>query len=163
MSTTTPAARKPRARKPRTTVAPEVLTVLIEDVAVDRLMEMGSEKEETVEETVEESAAVNASMEVQMAAEAAEAAKDVTVVEVVDTRYPSDLLTDPRKVAMVEAVVEFAKANYEKDGWDIVVETMTAEEIAKVVYLCRTPAGAVRKIHAIVATMDEVRRDVQEA
>lgn len=60
---------------------------------------------------------------------------------------------DPRVVA----VKEYAKAttNYET-GWDIVVETMSNQDIYEVVKKTKTPAGAIRKMAAHVGVHVEL-------
>ena len=74
---------------------------------------------------------------------------------------------DPVKV-LVEAVKAHAKANYEKDGWDFLVECWSDEEIAEKIQFvgatigaAKTPAQAIKKIGRILKLQDERRREVR--
>lgn len=64
---------------------------------------------------------------------------------------------------LVDAVKAHAQQNYEKDGWDYVVESYTDAEIAEEVKNCRTEAGAIRKIGGIVKMRADYRDDVRNA
>lgn len=63
---------------------------------------------------------------------------------------------------MVDIVKIHAKANYDKDGWDIVVESYEDSEIAYVIRDCRSNEAAIRKMHSIVKLLDERRQGVTE-
>lgn len=65
--------------------------------------------------------------------------------------------------AMVQAVKAHAQEHYEQDGWDYVIETYTDEELAETIGNATTIAGAIRRVHTIVKTIDGVRRDIQGA
>lgn len=58
-------------------------------------------------------------------------------------------MTD-RTAALVTAVKAHAADNYEA-GWDVVVETMTDEDIAERIGAARTPKGAIAKVAELVA------------
>ncbi len=62
---------------------------------------------------------------------------------------------------LVKAVQEHAKENYDKDGWDYIVETYTDEELAKEIGKCTTVEGAIKKIRSIAMLLGERRSDVQ--
>lgn len=56
---------------------------------------------------------------------------------------------------MVEAVRDFALANYEVDGWDFVVEACTDEEIIRAIGSAYTAKGAIRKVRALALLLEE--------
>ena len=62
---------------------------------------------------------------------------------------------------LVAAVREFALANYENGGWDVVVEAYTDDEIAHVVGRCSSAAAAIAKMRKTVGAHksygDEIR------
>jgi len=71
---------------------------------------------------------------------------------------------------MVEAVKAHALANYEKDGWDFLVECWSDDEIAEElayvsesadIHHAKTVAQAIKKIGRIVGLQDERRREVR--
>lgn len=63
---------------------------------------------------------------------------------------------------LVTAVKKFAVENYAKDGWDVVVETMSDEEIAEVIGKnCKSEKGAIRKVKASVADFHSVREEIK--
>lgn len=68
-----------------------------------------------------------------------------------------------RHAAMVTAVRAHASANYEVDGWDIVVETMSDDEICTIVRRCHNEAGAIRKMASYIRPIANVRADIQGA
>lgn len=65
------------------------------------------------------------------------------------------------KQDLVEAVKQYALENYERGGWDYVVETYTDADIEAAIGRARTPAGAIRKVGAAVGIRDEYRREVR--
>lgn len=62
--------------------------------------------------------------------------------------------------SLVKAVKNFANENYEKDGWDIVVECYSDAEIEEIIGGARTPAGAIKKVKAAVAPAAGSRAEV---
>lgn len=62
---------------------------------------------------------------------------------------------------LITAVKRHAHENYEKDGWDYVVETMTDEDIAELIGKASTVAGALRKVKAVITLLHERREDIQ--
>lgn len=58
---------------------------------------------------------------------------------------------------LIAAVRAHAEANYNTGAWDIIVEAYADSELAQVVGKCRTAAGAVRKVAAVVAMYAERR------
>jgi len=61
---------------------------------------------------------------------------------------------------LVDRVFEHAQKNYEKDGWDFVVEAMSREEVAAIVGRAWTAAGAIKKVGEVVGLHDERRREI---
>lgn len=62
---------------------------------------------------------------------------------------------------LVEAVKRHALENYDRGGWDYVIETYTDAEIWDVIAGARTEAGAIRKMKSVVRMFDERRSEVQ--
>ena len=62
--------------------------------------------------------------------------------------------------ALVRAVKNHAHANYERGGWDYIVETYTDAELAEAIGSARTVAGAIRKVGAIARLLGDRRDDV---
>lgn len=69
----------------------------------------------------------------------------------------------PKALTIAEGLIEFAKANYDKGGWDFVVETMTLAEVEEMTKNCKSVDGAIRKLKPIVAALDEQRRSAMNA
>ena len=63
--------------------------------------------------------------------------------------------------ALVAAVMQHAEKNYERDGWDYVVECYSDEEIADVIKTARTPAGAIKMMRAQVKHRAEYRDEIR--
>lgn len=64
-------------------------------------------------------------------------------------------MTATDTAALVAAVREHAKANYESGGWSFIVEAWDDEQIAKAIGVVRTPAGAIKKLAPIVSALAE--------
>lgn len=62
---------------------------------------------------------------------------------------------------LVAAVREYAVSNYNKDGWDYVVECWADDEIAIEIDGCRTDAGAIKRMKAAVKPLNERRAEVR--
>ena len=60
-----------------------------------------------------------------------------------------------------DTILVYAQENYEKDGWDIVVETMSREEIAMKVRGCRTENGAINRMRCYIQPTADQRTEVQ--
>jgi hypothetical protein len=71
-------------------------------------------------------------------------------------QWDADLLA-----TLVAGVKKHAKANYNDDGWDMVVECMEDSEIADEVVGCETVEQAIAKVGEIASLYDERRKDVQ--
>lgn len=54
----------------------------------------------------------------------------------------------PYQVSGIKAVKDFATEHYGKDGWDIVIETMSDEDIFQIIWRARTDQGAINKMAA---------------
>lgn len=62
---------------------------------------------------------------------------------------------------LVKAVKYHAVANYNKDGWDYVVECYEDDEIANEIRGAREPREAIRMIGKILKAKDDLRKDIQ--
>jgi len=62
---------------------------------------------------------------------------------------------------LVEAVKAHAIDNYEKDGWDIVVECWADDKIEEIVGRCRTIDGAIRKMRKEVKPVASYRDEIR--
>jgi hypothetical protein len=62
---------------------------------------------------------------------------------------------------LVEAVKEYAAANYNKDGWDYIVETYDDAQIDKAIGQARTANGAIKKVRWVATLLDDRRRDIE--
>jgi len=59
----------------------------------------------------------------------------------------------------VAAVRKHAEANYDKGGWDVLVECMDDQEIAKWIGRARTVKGAVRNVWQLISVYAERQAD----
>ena len=62
---------------------------------------------------------------------------------------------------LIEAVRAHANANYNRDGWDFLVECWGDEEIAHYMGAAKTPKSAIAKCKRIVKELDLHRREQQ--
>jgi DNA-binding LytR/AlgR family response regulator len=62
---------------------------------------------------------------------------------------------------MIDAVKAYALSHYETDGWDIVIECYSDDDIAAIIKTARTPAGAIRMVRAEVKPRADYRADIQ--
>ena len=62
---------------------------------------------------------------------------------------------------LVKAVKAHALANYEKEGWDIVVECYSDSDIAEIIKTARTPAGAIKMARAKIKPHADYRSEIQ--
>jgi len=67
------------------------------------------------------------------------------------TKYMQDCLADAQRAhvraameSLVAEVLRYAAAHY--DGWDIIVESYSADDIAAIIKSARTVSGAIRKV-----------------
>ena len=69
----------------------------------------------------------------------------------------------PTHDEMAKAVMQHAEAHYERNGWDIVAETKTHEELIEMIkhMKCRTINGAINAVREWAKSIDERRREVQ--
>ncbi len=68
---------------------------------------------------------------------------------------------DTRIAALVAAVKKHAQDNYERDGWDMVVECYEDSEIAEEVAGCNTAEEAIALLGEIAGAYDDRRKDAQ--
>lgn len=64
------------------------------------------------------------------------------------------------KDELVQAVKEHARKNYNSDGWDYVIETMTDDDIRKAIGKANTIPGAIRKVGSLCGLWAERRSDI---
>lgn len=62
---------------------------------------------------------------------------------------------------MVQAVKAHAAANYNKGGWDIIVECWEDADIAEKIVGCRSVGGAIKKIGQYARAMGGYRAEIQ--
>ena len=62
---------------------------------------------------------------------------------------------------LVAGVRSFALSNYERDGWDYVVETYSDADIIERIGRSRTVQGAIAKVRKAIKDMSEYRDDIQ--
>jgi hypothetical protein len=67
----------------------------------------------------------------------------------------------PTLASMAVAVYEHAERNYEKAGWDFIVECWTLKEIEAEIKGCRSYNGAIAKMARFAKAQDERRREVR--
>ena len=65
------------------------------------------------------------------------------------------------KTELIAAVRQHAEKNYERDGWDYVVECYSDEEIADIIKTARTPTGAIKMMRAQVKHRAEYRDEIR--
>lgn len=63
--------------------------------------------------------------------------------------------------AYLVAIKAHALANYEKDGWDYVVECYDDAQIVEIIKTARTIAGAIKMMRAHVKPRADYRADIQ--
>jgi hypothetical protein len=63
--------------------------------------------------------------------------------------------------ALVKGVKAHALANYETDGWDVVVECRTDEDIAEEIAGCKTVMEAVKVVGDTAKMYDDHRKEIQ--
>jgi hypothetical protein len=64
---------------------------------------------------------------------------------------------------LVKAVRDYANANYNKGGWDIIVECWSDADISGEIGNAKTVAGAIRKVSKVAQVIGEYRADVQNS
>ena len=62
---------------------------------------------------------------------------------------------------LVEAVKAHALENYERDGWDFVIECYSDADIAEIIKTARTPAGAIKMASAKIKPIADYRSERQ--
>jgi hypothetical protein len=67
----------------------------------------------------------------------------------------------PETADLVAFIKQYATENYERDGWDVVVETYEDQQIADELGWCTTEAGAIRKMRAAVRPYASRRADIE--
>lgn len=61
---------------------------------------------------------------------------------------------------LVDGVKTYATWHYEEDGWDIVLECYTDDDIASIIYGAVSRKGAVRKMKEYVSPLAHIRGDM---
>lgn len=64
---------------------------------------------------------------------------------------------------LVQAVRDYANANYNKGGWDIIVECWSDEDILGEIGNVKTVSGAIRKVSKVVQVISDYRSEIQNA
>ena len=62
---------------------------------------------------------------------------------------------------LVKAVQDHSALNYNKDGWDYVVECYEDDEIANEIRGAKSTQEAIQKIGKILKVKDDYRKDIQ--
>ena len=62
---------------------------------------------------------------------------------------------------LIDAVKAHALKNYEKDGWDYIVECYSDDEILAIIKTARTAAGAIKMVRAEIKPRSDYRADIQ--
>ena len=63
--------------------------------------------------------------------------------------------------AYLAAIKAHALANYEKDGWDYIVECYDDTQILEIIKTARTINGAIKMVHAHIKPRADYRADIQ--
>jgi hypothetical protein len=67
------------------------------------------------------------------------------------------------KSNLVQAVRDYANANYNEGGWDIIVECWSDADIASEIGSVKTISGAIRKVGKVVRVIGDYRSEIQNA
>lgn len=62
---------------------------------------------------------------------------------------------------LVEAVKAHAAKNYERGGWDIVVECYEDSEILNIIGNAATAKDAIKRVAVVVGVHDDYRKDIE--
>lgn len=65
------------------------------------------------------------------------------------------------KAALVKAVREHAAKNYDKGGWDYVVECYDDDDIIELIGDATDAWLAIKRVGEVMAAKDDYRRDIQ--
>ncbi len=65
------------------------------------------------------------------------------------------------QLEIARGVLAHAKANYDRDGWDYIVECYSAEELVEVIGDNYTLKAAIKHVAQVARLHDSVRKDVQ--
>jgi hypothetical protein len=88
-----------------------------------------------------------------------------SIVELEDNFGPvgDDLQSETRIAEMIDAIRKHAKANYERDGWDYIVETYEPSELREIIVNtgATTDEVAIAEVGRIAKLLDDNRREVQ--
>lgn len=60
-----------------------------------------------------------------------------------------------------QKVREHAQANYNQEGWDIVIECWTDQDIAEAIRNCKTVKQSIKEVGRVVGAQDEQRKDIE--
>ena len=61
----------------------------------------------------------------------------------------------------VEDVKKYALEHYEEDGWDVVVECFSDEEIGEIIQRARTKKGAIEKMSKSIRPLADHRSEIE--
>ena len=65
------------------------------------------------------------------------------------------------KQEMIDSVKAYAEANYSRDGWDVIVEAYTDEEILRRINHCETTAKAISTMRKIAKAHKSYGDDIR--
>lgn len=63
----------------------------------------------------------------------------------------------------IERIREHASTHYEEDGWDILVESWTDEDITEVIDECVSYEEAIYSLSDILSAIDDYREDIRNS
>ena len=69
--------------------------------------------------------------------------------------------TEYSDAALIAKIRTHALQNYEKDGWDYLIECWSDAEILEKVKDCRSYHGCIRKLQDTLKSMNEYREEIQ--
>lgn len=64
---------------------------------------------------------------------------------------------------LVKAVRAHAEKNYDRDGWDFLVECWSDEEILEAIQGCESETAAIHAVARIVGALEDHRREIQSS
>ena len=70
-------------------------------------------------------------------------------------------MVDILKMILTAHVKKHANANYDKDGWDYIVECFTDAELGELIGNADTPNEAIRRVSRTAKLYNERRREIQ--
>lgn len=75
----------------------------------------------------------------------------------------NELPVRPLRERLIGYVKDYALTNYDKGGWDVIVECYDDDMIADVIGKARTPEGAIRKFRPLVSVWADRQADARNS